>query len=120
MKNMINWFELPVTDLSRATAFYAQVLATPLETEDFQGTQMTVLKVDGVMGALVKMADRKPSRDGALVYLNVDGQLDAVVGRVVKAGGQVAGPVVDLGPMGSYAVMIDTEGNHVAVHQSAR
>lgn len=120
MKNMINWFELPVTDLSRATAFYEKVLATPLKTENFQGTEMAILKVEGVSGALVKVPHRKPSGDGALIYLNVDGQLDAVLGRVEKAGGKVVGPVVDMGPMGSYAVLLDTEGNQVGVHQSAR
>jgi hypothetical protein len=120
MKNMINWFELPVVDLKRATAFYEQVLATSLKTENFQGTPMAILKVDGVSGALVKVPNRKPSGEGTLIYFNVDGQLDAVLGRVEKAGGKQLGPVVHMGPQGSYAVLQDTEGNQVGVHSSAR
>ena len=119
MKNMINWFELPVVDLKRATAFYEQVLATSLKTENFQGTPMAILKVDGVSGALVKVPNRKPSGEGTLIYFNVDGQLDAVLGRVEKAGGKQLGTVVHMGPQGSYAVLVDTEGNKVGVHSSA-
>ena len=35
MKDAINWFELPVTDLARATKFYETVLATKLKPEVF-------------------------------------------------------------------------------------
>ena len=120
MKNMINWFEIPVTDLARATAFYEKVLATSLKTENFQGTPMTILKVEGVSGALVHVPNRKPSADGSTIYLNVDGQLEAVLSRVEKAGGKQLGPVVNMGPQGSFAMLLDTEGNQVGVHQSAR
>ncbi|MBL8913019.1 MAG: VOC family protein [Archangium sp.] len=122
-KNTINWFEIPVADIKRATSFYEQLLATPLKTETFgppgKGSPMTVLKSDGgVSGALVQVNERKPSNDGALIYLNVDGELDTVLGRVSKAGGQVVTPRTEIGQNGSYAVFRDTEGNHVGLHQS--
>ena len=118
-KNTINWFEIPVADIKRATSFYEQLLATPLKTETFGGGPMTVLKSDGgVSGALVQVKERKPSNDGALIYLNVDGELDTVLGRVSKAGGQVVTPRTEIGQMGAYAVFKDTEGNHVGLHQS--
>lgn len=118
MKNTINWFELPVVDMKRAAKFYGALLGTRLETNDFNGAPMTVLKSDGVSGALVQAKDRQPSEGGALIYLNVDGQLDAVLTRVREAGGQVVTPRTELGQMGAYAVFRDLEGNHVGLHQS--
>lgn len=122
-KNTINWFEIPVSDIKRATSFYEQLLATPLKTETFgppgAGMPMTVLKSDGgVSGALVQVNERKPSNDGALIYLNVDGELDTVLARVAKAGGTVVTPRTEIGQMGAYAVFSDSEGNHVGLHQN--
>ena len=120
MKNdSVNWFEIPVVEMPRAAAFYEAVLATKLKREDFQGTSMAVLQAEGVSGALVTMPHRKPSKDGALLYLNTDGQLDAVLARVVKAGGAVVMPLTEIGPQGAIAVMLDTEGNEVGLHQEA-
>jgi predicted enzyme related to lactoylglutathione lyase len=117
MKNSVNWFEIPVVDMPRAKAFYEKVLATPLQGEDFMGTQMSIFKADGVAGALVKMPHRKPNADGALLYLNTDGKLDAVLARIEQAGGKVVMPRTEIGPQGSIAVMADTEGNQVGLHQ---
>lgn len=119
MKNSINWFEIPVVDLPRATAFYGRVLGAPLRTEDFGGTPMAILEAEGVAGALVRVPNRKPSADGALVYLNAAGQLDAVLGRVAQAGGKVVLPRTSIGPQGFIAVLQDTEGNQVGLHQEA-
>lgn len=119
MKNSINWFEIPVVDLARATSFYGKLLELPLKAEDFNGTPMTVMKSEGVSGALMQFKDRKPSSEGAVVYLNVDGRLDQVLARVKAVGGELVQPRTDLGPQGAYAVFRDSEGNHVGVHQSA-
>lgn len=119
MKNSINWFEIPVVDLPRATAFYEKVLATALRTEDFGGTPMTILAAEGVAGALVSVPGRKPSADGALLYLDTAGALDAVLGRIEKAGGKVVLPRTAIGVQGFIAVMQDTEGNQVGLHQEA-
>ena len=39
----INWFEIPVTDLDRAQAFYEAVLAAPLRREPMGPTTLAVL-----------------------------------------------------------------------------
>lgn len=119
MKNTVNWFEIPVVDIARATSFYGKLLGLKLEAGDFKGTPTTIIKSDGVSGALVQLEHRKPSAAGAVVYLNVDGQLDAVLARLKSVGGELVEPRTDIGPMGAYAVVRDSEGNHVGVHQSA-
>ena len=114
--NTVNWFELPVVDMPRAVAFYQQLLAVELKLADgprpmaiFAYTQ------PGVSGALVK-DQRKPSMDGAIVYLKADGKLDACLERVGTAGGEVVVGKTDIGPNGHFALVRDTEGNLVGLH----
>lgn len=118
MKDAINWFELPVVDLSRATKFYETVLATKLKPEVFNGVPNAMFPNDnGVGGALIKDPRRKPiGGDGALIYLNADGKLDACVGRIEAAGGKVLLPKTSIGDPGFIAILVDTEGNQVGLH----
>ena len=116
MQSAINWFELFVTDLDRATRFYESALGISMRREDFGGTPMAIFmpSAEGVGGALVKNG-QKPG-GGALVYLNANGKLDAVLGRIAKAGGEVVLPKTDIGQPGFIATIKDTEGNTVGLH----
>lgn len=120
MKNSINWFEIPVVDLPRATGFYEKVLGAKLELAEDQGERMAIFKAEGVAGCLVQTKRRRPSADGALLYLDTAGQLDAMVSRVQGAGGKVLMPRTEVAPHGSIAVLLDTEGNQVGLHQHPR
>lgn len=42
MKNLINWFEIPVTDMARAIAFYEQVMQISLRRETMDGVDLAV------------------------------------------------------------------------------
>jgi predicted enzyme related to lactoylglutathione lyase len=118
MKNAINWFELPVTDLERAQRFYEAVLGTSLRAETVAGMAMAIFPhSDGVGGALVQDARFRPSPDGAVVYLDAGGALDAALRRVEAAGGRVVLPRTDIGAPGFIALVVDTEGNRVGLHQ---
>jgi len=119
MKNSVNWFEIPVVDMPRAQAFYEAVMNVKLVGRDFMGAPMAIFAAEGVAGALVKVPNRKPNADGALVYLNAGTELDAVLSRIEKAGGKIVMPRTEIGPQGSMAVMADTEGNQVGLHQEA-
>ncbi len=120
MTSAINWFELPVEDLDRARKFYERVLGTALGAGarvNDGGMQMAFFPSSGgVGGALVKDARFRPAADGAVVYLNADGTLDACVRRVEAAGGKVLVPKTDIGEHGHFALLLDTEGNRVGLH----
>lgn len=116
MRNTLNWFELFVTEMPRAQAFYEQVLATKLRAGPFNGEPHAIFSDDGLKGALVQREGRKPSAEGAVVYLNCNGDLDAALGRVEKAGGKIVMPKTDIGPPGFIAIVHDTEGNAVGLH----
>jgi predicted enzyme related to lactoylglutathione lyase len=118
MTHAINWFELPVKDIERATKFYEAILGAKLRREVFGGMQMAIFPKDetSVGGALTKFPERGPSAQGTLVYLNANGQLDAVLSRIGDAGGKVILPKTDIGDPGFIGIFSDSEGNVVGVH----
>lgn len=121
MKNAINWFELPVDDLPRAQRFYETVLGAKLKAETFGGMAMAIFPYsEGVGGALVKNVRYRPAPDGTLVYLDAGGSLDACLARVEAAGGRVVMPRTDIGEPGFIALVLDTEGNRVGLHEPRR
>jgi predicted enzyme related to lactoylglutathione lyase len=117
MQNAINWFEIPVADLDRAVAFYEKTLATTLKKEVFGGMPMAIFPANerGTGGALVAFPDRKPTAEGALVYLNAAGALDSVLDRLKKE--HIVVGKTDIGDPGYIALIRDTEGNVVGLHQ---
>ncbi len=114
----INWFEIPCEDLDRATRFYETVLGARMHRET-RSEPMSIFASDptGTGGMLVKRSVRRPGRNGALVYLNCDGILDAVLSRVSRAGGLILMPKTEVpGGYGHFACMRDSEGNHIGLH----
>ena len=67
-------------------------------------------------GALVNDGKRQPWGQGTLVYLDAGRDLDGCIARVVGAGGKVAVPKTEIGEHGSFAIVVDTEGNAVGLH----
>jgi len=116
----IQWFEIPVTDLDRATAFYEAIFSLTLERMEL-GTPVAVFPADedGVGGAL-SLDDREPSDQGSLVYLTAPNGLQTALDRVPGAGGEVLLPRTDIGDdYGYYAYIKDTEGNKVGLFENA-
>jgi predicted enzyme related to lactoylglutathione lyase len=115
-----NWFEIPTTDLERATNFYDLLLGTKLR-RDFFGEPMSLFPASttGVGGALVQRESQQPSACGPLVYLNVDSGLAAAIERMESGKrGVVVVPITQVpGGFGSFAVVRDSEGNHIGLHE---
>ena len=117
-QNAINWFEIPCEDLDRATNFYETILGAPMYREQME-IPMAFFSAErtGTGGTLVKRPFQKPGRAGTMVYLNCDGQLDAVLSRVPVAGGLVLMPKTPVpGGHGYFACLRDSEGNHIGLH----
>lgn len=116
--NTFCWIDIPVLNLDRAIEYYSGLLATPVQKIAEHGFEFGLLPhtEENVSGCLVVMEDRKPSRDGMLVYLNVEGRLDQAVLEAQKMGGSVLSPKEQIGPYGHRAVILDTEGNAIALY----
>jgi hypothetical protein len=117
--NVVAWFEIPSSNLDRAVAFYEKIFAKTMKRETMGPIQMAVFPYEqpGVSGAVVSGGPYRPGDNkGTVIYLDCDGQLDAVLSRVASAGGEIALGKTVLPGMGAYAHILDTEGNRVGLH----
>lgn len=122
MKNMLNWFEIPVTEFDRAKLFYEVLLDFKMEASVVMGYKMGFFpSYEGkISGAIVEGDGYKPSVHGSLIYLNCQPDLAVNLERVEKAGGQIIVPKTKISDsLGYFAFIIDTEGNKVALHSMA-
>ena len=118
-KDVAVWFEIPAADFERATKFYETIFATALRRESYDGKGMGVFPYEqpGISGCVMEAPKLAGGESGTVVYLNCDGQLDAVAGRVEKAGGKLLTPKIQLpGDMGAFFHMRDSEGNRIGLH----
>lgn len=117
--NAVNWFEIPVTDIARATDFYEHALGISLAQNEMGPTQMAWFPMSqgasGAAGTLIKGEGYEPSQAGTLVYLAVD-DIEATLQRIEARGGQTLVPKMSIGEHGFIAHFLDSEGNRVALH----
>jgi uncharacterized protein len=118
MANQIVWCDIPVLDLERAIKFYSAVLGQPVKKQELPEVTLGILPHnDGEVGAcLFTSAEEQPSEKGMMIYLNASGRLDDAVSAVEPNGGKVVTPKQPIGPFGFRAIIIDSEGNRVALH----
>ena len=118
----INWFELPVNDFDRAKKFYEAIFDYQMPENQIGAARMGFLLYDfqngGRGGAIVHNPGfYTPSANGTLVYLNCDPDLAEVLARVNFAGGTVVQEKTLVAPgLGYWALIVDSEGNRVALH----
>lgn len=120
MANAINWFEIPVTDFTRAKKFYETILGTEITEMPFPSGRYGMFPADmmngGVGGGLAQGEGFDPSDKGTVVYLNGGEDLSVPLSKVEQAGGKIVMPKTSIGENGFMAHFIDTEGNRVAFH----
>jgi predicted enzyme related to lactoylglutathione lyase len=121
MNNQVVWFDIPSKNLERAIRFYSQVLAITIKQEEFPGWRMGVFPhTDGqVSGCIVEEKDHQPSNHGLLLYFNANGRLDEAVVQVEKQEGKVIEPKHAIGEWGFRAIVLDSEGNRIALHSES-
>lgn len=120
--NSLNWFAIPVKDLSRAQKFYETIFNLKMDAmPDMEDMQMTAFPSEmgsgKANGCLTKSQMYKPSMDGVIIYLNANPSIQEVIDRIDRAGGRVVMPKMDVGNnIGFMAMFIDTEGNKIGLH----
>lgn len=124
MKNAINWFEIPASDIDRARKFYEGIFDFEMfDLNIGDGLSMVLFPaVSGtVNGALIQYEDMyKPSDSmGPLLYLNANPDVQPVLDRVEEAGGKILIPKRLITEDNGYmAVITDSEGNRIALHSN--
>ncbi|XVJ71462.1 MAG: VOC family protein [Rhizobacter sp.] len=115
------YFEIPVTDMTRAIAFYEKVFGFDFQLEEIHGNQMAQMPFDldgsGISGALAKGEIYKPSLHGTLIYLRSE-NIDETLGRAQLAGAKVLFPKTKAGEYSYVAEIEDSEGNRIGLMES--
>jgi predicted enzyme related to lactoylglutathione lyase len=125
-RNPICWFEIYVSDMTRARAFYETVFNIEMQSMPNPdgmdgGFEMLMFPSDmenaapGCGGTLCRMDGFTPGSGGTLIYFSCD-DCGVEASRVAAAGGQVFKEKCSIAPYGFMAIVIDTEGNMIGLH----
>jgi predicted enzyme related to lactoylglutathione lyase len=116
--NTVCWVDIPVTNIDRAMKFYTAVLGEAVSKQTMPGMEFALLPhaEDNVSGCLVVMHGNQPSATGPLVYLSVEGRIDDAIKQARDGGGKILNEKEQIGPYGFRAIVLDSEGNRVALH----
>jgi len=115
-ENSMVWFEIPVTDMKRAKAFYDAVLLTDLKEENGGPNPMAMFPIkDMGKGSSGHIYPGKPAKGaGNTVHLATPAPLEEAMERVTKNGGKVVSPIVTI-PAGRFAYCEDPDGNSIGL-----
>jgi predicted enzyme related to lactoylglutathione lyase len=122
--NALNWFEIPVSDFDRAKKFYETIFNYQMPENQMGPARMGFLLFDfqnaKVGGAIVYYPGfYTPHANGTMVYLNCEPDLQIMLDRVEKANGKIIQSKKEISTeqkLGFFALILDTEGNRVALH----
>lgn len=117
--NALNWFEIPMTDVTRAKKFYETIFEIELFHMNMMGMDMLMFPSQSpyVGGALVKSEQHIPSKTGSIIYLNAHPDLQLVLDRLTKINGEISLPKTLIDEQSGYmAFFVDSEGNSVGLH----
>jgi uncharacterized protein len=120
--NPVVYFEIPVADLDRASAFYTAVFGHRLTRQTIDGYAMALFPAAadgaGASGALAKGDVYVPARTGPIVYFGVD-DIAAVQARAMAAGGKVLLKKQPVGDALFVGEIEDSEGNRIGLSEAA-
>lgn len=118
ISHQVVWFDIPCRDLDRAIGFYSAVLGCEIAMQGGPEFPLGILphQSETVGGCLYRDDAHAGSGGGVLIYLNCQGRLDEAISAVREQGGTVVEDKHAIGPHGYRAVILDTEGNRLALH----
>lgn len=118
MEHHIVWVDIPVLDLDRAIVFYSKVLGFAVEKQNYNNMEFGLFphSQSTVSACLVPTEPEKITGNGPLIYFNVSGRIDNAISEVVANEGKILEDKVDMGDHGFRVVILDSEGNRIALH----
>jgi predicted enzyme related to lactoylglutathione lyase len=114
-ENAVVWAEIPVSDMARAKAFYAAVVANDLADQNPGPNPISVFAAKMPQAVSGHIYPGKPAAPGTgpTIHLGVEA-LEPAMERVSANGGQVVSPVIEI-PAGRFAYCLDPDGNSFGV-----
>ncbi|MBL7014201.1 MAG: VOC family protein [Candidatus Marinimicrobia bacterium] len=117
-KNVITWFEIPVSNLKRAVTFYNHVLRTDIRIMQIGSSNMGMIPHENVGGALVEDPGYIAPKNGTTIFLDGSEGIKAILLRVKEAGGNVHIPRTQITEdIGWWAEFYDLDQNRIAIYE---
>ncbi|MEY8830787.1 VOC family protein [Sedimentitalea sp. XS_ASV28] len=112
------WAELPVRDLDKATAFYAETTGGTLTRQEDGPNPIAVFQTPG-RGVALHLYPGEPAGDGRgpTLHLSSVGTLEDTLERVKQAGGEVISPIIEI-PPGRFFYTKDPDGNSIGFFET--
>jgi predicted enzyme related to lactoylglutathione lyase len=106
------WFEIPVTDMERARAFYGAVLQNELSLNEDGPNPMAMFVAKDRNSVAGHVYPGKPAAAGTgpTIHLSIAAPIEGAMERVTRNGGRVVSPVIEI-PAGRFAYCLDPDGN---------
>ena len=68
---------------------------------------------------MAQSQNHQPGKNGVIIYLNANPNLQTVLNKIEKAGGKVTMPKTQIDEQSGYmAFFTDTEGNNIGLHSN--
>ena len=104
----IEWFDIPVTEFSKAKAFYGELVGWKIQPME---DQYQLIQVgDNMIGGLRKTSKVEVGQESTVLYINVENLSDAIT-RAKNLGAPLIGDVVKVDDNGSFQLFKDPDGN---------
>lgn len=116
---LISLFEIPASDISRAISFYKETLSINIEQMEVDGMKMGIFPTEDqpVSGILIETEGYAPSADGSVIYFDAKSELQSVLDKVEKNGGEIILPkTMHADESGYFAIILDSEGNKIGLN----
>lgn len=116
MKRFISWVEIPTTNFNRAVSFYSEVFQIGLNAMEHHDEKMACF-TEGE-GAIIFSPGFRPSKEGVIVSLNTENEMDTVIKRIQKSGGKIVKQKtkIEAEGLGYFALFEDCEGNRLGLY----
>lgn len=123
LNNAILWFEIPVTDVSRAKTFYETIFDIQMTEVELDKDFIIVLfpVEEGTVGGVLCKNEKfyAPTQIGNILYLNANPDMQIVLDKVENAGGKISRTKTHISDdFGFMALIEDTEGNRIALRSA--
>lgn len=116
MKNLLLWCDIMVSDLDRASDFYARVFNIELTRMSSPAGEVAMMPFAPDVASACLRTDDNPSRNGSVPYFSAGDDMQATLDRVVEAGGEVDSGRISMGDHGYMAYIRDLDGNRIGLH----
>lgn len=117
--NPVNWFDIHVSNLDKAKAFYESVFNIQLVDFPPEWGKQSAFPSDregmNISGALVEKSDFQSNSNNTVVYFESQ---DCLIEekRVAQAGGEVLQSKMSIGEFGFVSRISDVDGNTIGLH----